>query len=383
MQTVAVGWQVYALTHSPLQLGYVGLVQFLPAVGFALLTGDAADRFDRRNLLGLSSLLLTFGGVMLWLFSFQSMPPLYGIYFAATVVGTARAISSPAGQALVPNLVPIEYFPNAVAWSSSIWQVSTAVGPAIGGLVYGLSGSPRGVYGCTVVLELLTTCLYFSIRTKSRGTPKTEGYWQRLSAGVRYVWRHKAILGAISLDLFAVLFGGAVALLPVFASDILHVGPSGLGWLRSAPSIGAVLMALVLAKKPVERHAGRTLFSCVGLFGLSMIAFGLSRNFWLSLALLTFSGAVDMVSVVMRHTLVQLHTPDDMRGRVGAVSLIFVGASNELGEFESGVTASAFGTVPSVALGGLATLAVVLIWSRLFPTLRKVDRLHAAETERA
>jgi predicted MFS family arabinose efflux permease len=204
-----------------------------------------------------------------------------------------------------------------------------------------------------------------------------------LSAGIRYVWRHKAILGAISLDLFAVLFGGAVALLPVFASDILHVGPSGLGWLRSAPSLGAVLMALILAKKPVERHAGRTLFSCVALFGLSMIAFGLSRNFWLSLALLTFSGAVDMVSVVMRHTLVQLHTPDDMRGRVGAVSLIFVGASNELGEFESGITASAFGTVPSVALGGLATLAVVLIWSRLFPTLRQVDRLHATHAEHA
>jgi predicted MFS family arabinose efflux permease len=219
--------------------------------------------------------------------------------------------------------------------------------------------------------------LFFAVATHSQSRDGQPGpYWSRLSAGIRYVWREKLILGAISLDLFAVLFGGAVALLPIFASDILHVGPSGLGWLRSAPALGALSMALWLAYRPVERNTGKTLLGCVALFGACMVGFGLSTSFALSMTLLAIAGAADMVSVVMRHTLVQLNTPDDMRGRVSAVSLIFVGASNELGEFESGLAANALGVVPSVVFGGVATLAVVLLWSRLFPSLRRVDRLN-------
>jgi predicted MFS family arabinose efflux permease len=243
-------------------------------------------------------------------------------------------------------------------------------------LVYAANGSAQSVYACTASCELLAMMLFFAITTRSKARETQPGpYWTRLSAGVRYVWREKLILGAISLDLFAVLFGGAVALLPIFASDILHVGPSGLGWLRSAPALGGLVMALWLAYRPVERNTGKTLLGCVALFGACMVGFGLSTNFALSMMLLATAGAADMVSVVMRHTLVQLNTPDEMRGRVSAVSLIFVGASNELGEFESGLAANALGVVPSVVLGGMATLLVVLLWVRLFPSLRRVDRL--------
>jgi MFS family permease len=376
MQTVAVGWQVYALTRDPLQLGYVGLVQFLPAVGLAPIAGDAADRFDRRRLLVLSSLLLCAAAATLWWLAATPNAPLLGIYAAVAVVGVARSISGPAGQALLPNLVATEHFPNAVTWNGSTWQVAAVLGPALGGLVYAANGSAQAVYACTAGCELLAMVLFFAIATRSQSRGVQPGpYWSRLSAGVRYVWREKLILGAISLDLFAVLFGGAVALLPIFASDILRVGPSGLGWLRSAPALGALLMALWLAYHPVERNTGKILLGCVALFGACMVGFGLSTNFALSMMLLAIAGAADMVSIVMRHTLVQLNTPDEMRGRVSAVSLIFVGASNELGEFESGLAANALGVVPSVVFGGVATLAVVLLWSQLFPSLRRVDRL--------
>jgi len=374
MQTVAVGWQVYTLTRDPLQLGYVGLVQFLPAIGLAPLTGDAADRFDRRRLLGLSSLLMAGAALALLWLSAQPSVPILGIYAAVALVGAARALSGPAGQALVPNLVPIEQFSNAVTWNSTTWQIGAVAGPAIGGLVYGQSGSAQPVYCTTVVLELAAAALYFALRTQSRGTTHG-GYWARLSAGIRYVWHEKLILGAISLDLFAVLFGGAIAMLPIFASDILRVGPVGLGWLRSAPAWGAVVVALLLAYHPVQRNTGKTLLACVAIFGLCMVGFGLSRNFTLSLLFLAVAGGVDMVSIVIRQTLIQLNTPDEMRGRVGAVSLIFVGASNELGEFESGLAAKLFGAVLSVVMGGVATVAVVLISTRLFPSLLQADRL--------
>jgi hypothetical protein len=246
----------------------------------------------------------------------------------------------------------------------------------LGGLVYASSGNARAVYALTACCEVAAMLLYASIATRTKIQATAPGpYWRRLAAGIRYVWREKPILGAISLDLFAVLFGGAVALLPIFAGDILHVGPSGLGWLRSAPAMGALTMALWLAYHPVERHAGRTLLGCVAVFGLCMVGFGLSTHFGLSMTLLAVAGAADMVSIVLRHTLVQLNTPDEMRGRVSAVALIFVGASNELGEFESGVAAGLIGVVPSVVCGGIATLLVVVLWAGLFPSLRRVDRL--------
>lgn len=381
MQTVAVGWQVYALTHDPLQLGYVGLAQFLPAVGLAPITGDAADRFDRRRLLVLSSLLLTTAALVLWVLAALPQAPVLGIYAAVAVVGVARSFSGPAGQALLPNLVAEEQFANAVTWNGSSWQIAAVLGPALGGLVYAGSGSAQAVYAVTACCELLAMLLYSSIATQTKIKAATPGpYWSRLAAGIRYVWREKPILGAISLDLFAVLFGGAVALLPIFAGDILHVGPSGLGWLRSAPAMGALTMALWLAYRPVERNAGTTLLGCVAVFGLCMVGFGLSTSFGLSMALLAIAGAADMVSIVLRHTLVQLNTPDEMRGRVSAVALIFVGASNELGEFESGLAANLLGVVPSVVCGGIATLLVVVLWARLFPSLRRVDRLSGPDS---
>lgn len=382
MQTVAVGWQVYELTHDPLQLGYVGLAQFLPAVGLAPITGDAADRFDRRRLLVLSSLLLCAAALALWWLAATPNVPVLGIYVAVGIVGVARSISGPAGQALMTNLVSGEHFSNAVTWNGSSWQVAAVLGPALGGLIYAGSGSARAVYACTAGCELLAMLLFFAI-TKQTNTQSVQPgpYWSRLSAGIRYVWREKPILGAISLDLFAVLFGGAVALLPIYASDILHVGPSGLGWLRSAPALGALIMALSLAYRPIERNTGKILLGCVALFGICMVGFGLSTSFGLSMVFLAVAGAADMVSVVMRHTLVQLNTPDDMRGRVSAVSLIFVGASNELGEFESGLAANALGVVPAVVFGGIATLLVVALWSRLFPGLRQVDRLGQRDAE--
>jgi hypothetical protein len=323
-------------------------------------------------------LLFAAGSLLLWTLSTQQAPALAGIYLAVALMGAARSLAGPAGQALVPNLIPVQHFPNAIAWSSSIWQLASVLGPALGGIVYGWSGKASVVYAVTTVLELSATGFYLALRTRSVQRSSESRYWSRVSAGIRYIWQHKPILGALSLDLFAVLFGGAVALLPVFARDILHVGPTGLGWLRSAPACGAVVMALLLAARPIQRGAGVILLSCVAVFGLCMMGFGLSRTFWLSMLFLAIAGAVDMVSIVMRHTLVQLNTPDSMRGRVGAVSLIFVGASNELGEFESGVAAAVFGTVASVVLGGGATIAVVLIWAWLFPSLRRVDRLAQA-----
>jgi MFS family permease len=380
MQTVAVGWQVYALTRDPLQLGYVGLAQFLPSVSLAPLTGDAADRFDRRRLLVISSLLLGAAALALWWLAATPQTSVFGIYAAVMVVGVARSIAGPAGNALMPNLVTAEHFSNAVTWNSSTWQIAAVLGPALGGVIYAWSGGAQAVYACTASCELLALLLFLAISKRSHGQ-RQGPFWNRLGAGISYVWREKLILGALSLDLFAVLFGGAVALLPIFAGDILHVGPSGLGWLRSAPSFGALIMAVTLAYRPIERNTGKTLLGCVALFGACMVGFGLSTSFVLSLFLLTLAGAADLVSVVMRHTLIQLNTPDDMRGRVSAVSLVFVGASNELGEFESGLAANALGVVPSVVVGGFATLLVVALWTRLFPGLRSVDRLQPTHAQ--
>jgi MFS family permease len=377
MQGVAVGWQVYAITRRPLDLGYVGLALFLPAVVFSLLTGHIADRFNRRNVLLACQLLLGLCFFLLLMGARSQSPSVLHIYAVLTIVGACRAFAGPAGAALMPNLVPAPHFPNAVAWSASIWQVSTVVGPALGGIVYGIAGGPASVYALSLGLMLTAAALVWKIRAPAQVAQPGPTSWERLSAGIRYVWRNKIILGSISLDLFAVLLGGAVALLPVFARDILHVGPAGLGALRSAPGLGALLVALALAFRPLDRRAGPIMLGCVALFGIATIVFGLSRNFAISVAALFIAGACDMVSVFVRQTLVQLTTPDAMRGRVSAVNLVFIGASNELGEFESGLTAAWFGTVPAVVIGGVGTCLVVLACSLLFPELARVDRLSA------
>lgn len=380
MQAVAVGWQVYALTGRALDLGYVGLALFLPAVVFSFATGPAADRLDRRRLLIACHVLLSLGMLLLFALTTWS-PSVSAIYAVLVLIGSARAFQGPTGQAMMPSLVPVTVFPNAVAWSSSTWQISVVAGPALGGAVYAVGGA-RGVYACSAVLELITVSVLLLLRAGGRdpnAPPRAQSTLREVSAGLRFVWQKRVILGAISLDLFAVLFGGAVALLPIYARDILHTDPRGLGILRSAPAVGALVVAIWLAYRPLLRRSGLVMFACVGVFGLSTIVFGLSRSFALSLCALALSGAADMISVFVRHSLVQLRTPDEMRGRVAAVNMIFIGASNELGEFESGVVANWLGSVPAVVLGGVATCIVVIVWMLLFPALRKVDRLDSPE----
>jgi MFS family permease len=380
MQGVAIGWQVYSLTGRPLDLGWVGLAQFLPAAFLWPLTGLAADRFDRRKVIAACHALLGIcAGLLVWLSSMKE-PSLAAIYAVLVAVGTARAFGGPAGHALSPNLVPRAELPNAIAWGSSFFHVSIAAGPALGGIVYGVS-SARTVFVVHAVLEVLSLWLILSLKTKSRGDADEDSSIGKVVAGLRYVWRRKILLGAISLDLFAVLLGGSVALLPIYARDILHAGPTGLGFLRSAPAVGAALMAVWLAAHPLVRRTGVVMFGCVFLFGAATVVFALSSSFALSLGALGVAGAADMVSVYIRHTLVQLETPDAMRGRVAAVNLLFIGASNELGEFESGVTAAWLGTVRAAVLGGLGTCAVVLVWAGLFPELRRVDRLDPSTRE--
>ncbi|MGE5477622.1 MAG: MFS transporter [Bacteroidales bacterium] len=373
MVGVAVGWQVYDLTRDPLYLGLVGLVQFVPAFACALPAGQAADRFDRRRVLMVC--LGVEAACMLALFglSLLAAPPLGGLLAVLAVMGASRAFMAPASQSLVPHLVPKELFPRAVAWSSSSWQVAVIAGPALGGVFYAFGVTT--VYAAAAAMMTLSVVAVARLKTRLVVHATVQAGVEGLLAGVKFVWSRKDILGAVSLDLFAVLLGGATALLPIYARDILHVGPLGLGLLRSAPAGGAALMALWLAHHPLERQAGARMFMAVGVFGLATVAFGLSSSFWLSLAALAVLGAADMISVVVRQTLVQARTPDEMRGRVSAVNFVFIGASNELGEFESGVTAALFGTVPAVVIGGLGTLAVAALWAWRFPALRRVDRL--------
>jgi MFS family permease len=378
MQGVAVGWQVYTLTREPIHLGYVGLAQFLPAIGFALITGHAADRFERRRVLVVCHAVLVACAAALLLLARATSPSVWSIYVVLVVVGSARAFMGPASQALLPNVVPPQHFSNAVAWSSSIWHVATIAGPALGGFLYGAFDGAAPVYASAAVLELVAVACLLLVKTRAGASSKKSTSWNELVAGIRYVWQNQLILGAITLDMFAVLLGGAVALLPIYAHDILHTGPLGLGMLRSAPAVGATLMAVLLAVRPLTRRAGPTLLACVAAFGAATIVFGTSTRFEIALLALLTLGATDMVSVFVRHTVVQLTTPDDMRGRVSAVNLVFIGASNELGEFESGLTAAWFGTVPAVVLGGVGTCVVVLLCAWRFPALRRVDRLDAA-----
>ncbi|MCX7626076.1 MAG: MFS transporter [Candidatus Sumerlaeaceae bacterium] len=375
MQGTAVAWQVFSLTGSALALGFIGLVQFIPAVLFILVTGHVADRHDRRLVVATCMAVLSLiAGTMAWL-TYSGQMTVHALFVLIFLIGVAHAFAGPASQALLPHLVPKEVFSNAVAWNSSLWQFASIAGPALGGLLIGIFGGPAAVYLVDCIFSLVAATTMVSVRTRLGRMDQSPVSLETLLAGFRYVWQQKVVLGAITLDLFAVLFGGAVALLPIYAKEILHVGAFGFGLLRAAPSVGAGLMAVVFAHLPPMRHAGRSLFLAVTAFGVFTIIFGISHNFYLSLAALMALGAADMVSVVIRHTAVQLVTPPEMRGRVSAVNLIFIGASNQLGEFESGLTAHWFGTVPAVVLGGLGTLLVVATCAAIFPELRQLGRL--------
>ncbi len=373
IQTVAVGAQVYELTHRPLDLGLIGLSQFLPVLVLALPAGHAADRFDRRTMLILCYVLELLCGLALLWFTVSGVRSPLPVFAVMVAFGIARAFSSPSASALLPNLVPVELFGNAVGISSSSWQLSVVAGPAVGGALYALFGASFA-YGAVIVLLAASLCCLRMVHSPKQPAPEQAPSLHGLLEGFRFVRTRPIILGAISLDLFAVLFGGATALLPAYAADILHVGPAGLGWLRSSPGIGAALTALWLTVHPVRRQVGPVMFAGVFLFGLATILFSVATSFWWALVLLAILGAADMLSVFVRSMLVQLETPDAMRGRVAAINSIFIGASNELGEFESGVAAAWLGLVPSVAVGGVLTVGVVITWMLLFPALRRMDR---------
>jgi len=375
MQSVAIGWQIYALTHRPMDLGFVGLAQFLPGICLFLLAGHTADRVPRLNILRSCSAAFAVCSLLLLLLTLRGLHSVLPIYLVLLGNGTVRAFNAPASQSFIPLLVSREDLPSTVAWSASTFQTATIVGPMVGGLIYGFVGNPIPVYCCAA---LAYSCGFLSL---SRITlPKAARVHNPASLrivldGIRFIRRNKFILGAISLDLFAVLLGGAVALLPVYAREILKIGAVGLGILRSAPGVGAVLMSIVVAHWPLRRRAGAAMLWCVFGFGVATVIFGISRNFVLSLLMLFLIGATDTVSVIVRSTMTQLGTPDEMRGRVSAVNMVFIGASNEIGQLESGLTAQWFGTVLAVVLGGLGTMVVVGIWAWLFPSLRKLDRL--------
>ena len=373
MQTVAVGVQVYTLTHDPFDLGLIGFSQFVPFIAFVLIAGHVADRFDRKSIILLCLVVELLCAAALAVFASIGLHNSFPVLGVMVVFGIARAFMAPASTAIMPNLVPPALFGSAVAINSSAWQVATVAGPAIGGMLYALTG-PTILYGIVAVLLGLSVIFMAALRAPVAEVAPEAASWQSVVEGLRFVWRREVILGAISMDLFAVLFGGATALLPAFAVDVLNVGVAGIGWLRAAPGIGAAVTAAWLTVRPISRHAGRAMFAGVVVFGVATIVFGLSRNFWVSLVALVVLGAADMVSVFVRHVLVQLETPDAMRGRVGAVNSMFIGASNELGEFESGVTAAWWGLKPAVVIGGLATLAVSGLWARWFPALRRMDR---------
>jgi MFS family permease len=370
---VAVGWQVYALTHSAFDLGMIGLAQFLPMAGLTFFAGHAADRYERKRVVqicqiveGLVAVFLACGSIGGWI----TVP---AIFVSVVLFGSARAFESPAVSALLPGVMPEGTLQRGMALSSSVFQAATIVGPALGGLLYAISpGLPyAAMAGGWVVAGIMNGAMRMDRPVAAKEPPTLRS----LFAGVGFVRHNPSILGTISLDLFAVLLGGATALLPIYARDILHTGPWGLGVLRGAPAVGALLMTAFIARRPINRRVGMRMFQAVIIFGVATIIFGLSHLLWLSLLALAVMGAADMVSVVIRLSLVQLATPDDMRGRVGAVNFLFISASNQLGEFESGMTAFLFGAMPAVVLGGAGTILVALLWMKLFPTLRNVERL--------
>jgi MFS family permease len=378
MQSVAVGWQVYEITKRPIDLGYVGLAQFLPGFVLFLFAGHAADLFNRRRLL-----MWCYGGfalcsALLLIISREAPSSVRLIYVVLVLLGIVRCFNWPASRALLPQLVPEEHFANAVAWNASTFQIATIAGPAIGGIAYAFFRGPEAVYAIAAAVSVFAIIATARIHPMDSARSKEPVSLRTVLAGFRFIWDKKVILGSISLDMFAVLLGGAVALLPVYAKEILHTGPWGLGLLRSAPGVGAALTAIAVAHWPIRRRAGVTMLLCVAGFGIFTIAFGVSRSLMVSLVALFLLGASDMVSVIIRATLVQVATPDEMRGRVNAVDMLFIGVSNELGEFESGLTAQWFGTVPAVVLGGIGTLVIIAIWTWMFPELRNANELTGA-----
>ena len=384
-QSVAVAWQVYQITHSALDLGYTGLALFLPGLFFMLAAGHVADRYDRRSIILICYVLqavCTAGLLYLALSGTRQILPIYAVLVG---IGLGRAFSGPASSAFVPSLVPKEHFVNAVTWGATIYQIANMSGPAVGGLLFTLplgvalarwNGAPI-VYAFTLLMLLSFIVLIGMIRTRVVATTKKAFSTKTVLAGLHYVWETKLLLGSISLDLFAVLLGGAVALLPIFATDILHAGPQALGLLRAMPSLGALAVSLTMLVRPIKRRAGVTMMTCVGIFGAATVLFGLSKSIWLSCVALVIVGASDMVSVVVRSSVLQLATPPEMRGRVSAVNWLFIGASNEFGEFESGLTAHWWGAVRAVVIGGIGSMLVTASAAGLFPALRRADALTA------
>jgi len=381
MQAVAVGWQVYEITKRPLDLGYVGLAQFLPGILLFPISGHASDRFQRRHVLSACYAGYAVCFALLLGLVQRGVHSVHSIYVVLILIGVVRSFASTASRSILPQLVPEEHFPNAVAWNASVFQAATILGPAFGGIIYAAFRGPSVVYIVALVTAIGATISSFEIKPEVKARPREPISLQTVFAGLHYIWKKKLILGAISLDLFAVLLGGAVALLPVYAREILHTGPWGLGLLRAAPGVGAALMAVALAHWPLRGKSGPTLLWAVAGFGVFTILFGFSRNLVLSLIALLLLGASDMISVIIRATLTQLATPDEMRGRVTAVDMIFIGTSNEFGQFESGVTAQWFGTVPAVILGGIGTLVVIGLWAWMFPELRHAGELTAISSQ--
>lgn len=376
IQTVAVGWQVYDMTRNPLHLGLVGLSQFLPSLMLVLVTGAVADRFSRRAILRTCLLVEASCAAALLAVTFWGLREVVAIFAIMIVFGTARAFFNPARQSIISNLVPPAHLANAITLGTTAFHMSTIAGPMVGGLLYGIK--PELAYGTSVAL--LVTAFVLTWRMPPPAQTRSTGYptWESLAAGFRFIWREKVVLGAISLDLFAVLLGGAAALMPVYAADVLDVGPVGLGFLRAGMGIGGIVVGFWLMAHPIRDNAGRRMLWSVGAFGLCIGVFALSQNVWLSVTMLVLAGGFDMVSVYIRNTLIQSWTPDDLRGRVSAVNQVFVGASNELGAFRAGTAAALIGAVPAVLIGGAGTMVIAALWARLFPDLRRIRSLEGA-----
>jgi MFS family permease len=378
IQVVGVGWQVYGITNDPVSLGIVALIEFLPMLILALPAGDLADRVDRRGVIIITRLVESCASLVLVALTLMGSQEVWHFYMVVLLFGLTRGISTPTLQSSLPFLVPTEKLPSAIALSSSIGTIGNVSGPAIGGFLF--AAGPVLTYVTCFVLFLLAafTALQMHMRRPVQMPSRGRAH-QRIADGVKFMWKRQIIFGAITLDLFAVLVGGAVALLPVYARDILDVGPAGLGLLRSAPAFGAAIVGLLLARWPLNRYAGRCMFGFVAIYGLATIVFGLSSHFYLSLAALAIVGSADMFSVFIRHSLIQLATPDHMRGRVGSVNSLFISASNELGQFRAGLMAGWIGTVPAVIFGGVGALVVVGAFALMFPALRKIDRFSEVE----
>jgi MFS family permease len=383
MQAVAVGWQVYDITKRALDLGLVGLAQFLPGILLFLVSGHASDRFERRKVLGACYAGYAVCSGLLLVLAVHSTHAVLSIYLVLILLGVVRSFNGTASRSILPQLVPEEHFSNAVAWNATTFQAATIIGPSFGGVLYAAFRGPSAVYAVAMITAVGALVSAFRIKTRPQTRRREPTTLKTVFAGLHFIWREKLILGAISLDLFAVLLGGAVALLPVYAREILHTGPWGLGLLRTAPGVGAAAMAVALAHRPLRGRTGPLLLWSVSGFGICTILFGVSRNLVLSLTALICLGAADMISVIIRATLTQLRTPDEMRGRVMAVDMVFIGTSNELGQFESGLTAQWFGTVPAVVLGGVGTLLVIALWAWIFPDLRRLRSLDTLKTAQA